>query len=71
MVVSIPFKREGLSELNLLASPDAPPMVSIPFKREGLSELAYPVVLVAGSIIVSIPFKREGLSEPHTTKEIL
>ncbi len=37
--VSIPFKREGLSERYALSfSPFSPILVSIPFKREGLSE---------------------------------
>ena len=40
--VSIPFKREGLSERVVTASePEEETFVSIPFKREGLSELIY------------------------------
>ena len=37
--VSIPFKREGLSEPFLFCSGIQRANVSIPFKREGLSEL--------------------------------
>ena len=66
--VSIPFKREGVSErqagktwkeaLHLV--------VSIPFKREGVSELARTVCPCQGCYaMVSIPFKREGVSELH------
>ena len=61
--VSIPFKREGLSEQQ-----DGNQVtyiychVSIPFKREGLSEPKHAVAYTAVHM-VSIPFKREGLSE--------
>ena len=38
--VSIPFKREGISEQRaLLVQGSVPVLVSIPFKREGISEL--------------------------------
>ena len=66
MIVSIPFKREGLSE------PEAVDYmllqglsVSIPFKREGLSELPPFILKHPSADGVSIPFKREGLSEPN------
>ncbi len=63
--VSIPFKREGLSELHqkVLLTNSAKEIVSIPFKREGLSELETANESPVKSKIVSIPFKREGLSE--------
>ena len=38
MYVSIPFKREGLSELKRIQPRFDTKEVSIPFKREGLSE---------------------------------
>ena len=40
--VSIPFKREGLSELTGFSTDRVLVCVSIPFKREGLSELTLP-----------------------------
>ena len=61
--VSIPFKREGLSEPKPEKKSVGRNSVSIPFKREGLSELIYPAG-VGMDTLVSIPFKREGLSEP-------
>ena len=71
--VSIPFKREGLSEhYKEKTGLDMTEKVSIPFKREGLSE---PEESMAGRKTfqaVSIPFKREGLSELkaiETTKD--
>ena len=64
VTVSIPFKREGLSELGYNFWLDAwYIIVSIPFKREGLSELAWELWRESRDSIVSIPFKREGLSE--------
>ena len=39
--VSIPFKREGLSELETYHAAGVWKKVSIPFKREGLSELTW------------------------------
>ena len=62
--VSIPFKREGLSEQggeNCWMVVHR--RVSIPFKREGLSEHFTNFSCTCHSIFVSIPFKREGLSE--------
>ena len=62
-VVSIPFKREILSELvNEVCSPFPVNIVSIPFKREILSEYHHPYLHSLRST-VSIPFKREILSE--------
>ncbi len=67
--VSIPFKREGLSEHE---SKDASGIrivhVSIPFKREGLSELLKHISEMSRPPTVSIPFKREGLSEHRIQK---
>ena len=62
--VSIPFKREGLSELNKDVLDGMAVAVSIPFKREGLSERVGECHnRLADRMSVSIPFKREGLSE--------
>ena len=62
--VSIPFKRERLSELiGYLVILLAIAFVSIPFKRERLSEHAATEALDKILEIVSIPFKRERLSE--------
>ena len=64
VTVSIPFKREGLSELTRMRYNNDFDyyVVSIPFKREGLSELKIRDVMYICNK-VSIPFKREGLSE--------
>ena len=63
--VSIPFKREGLSErYKIVKSMAKLYSVSIPFKREGLSERQCKVSTRSLQCLqVSIPFKREGLSE--------
>ena len=63
--VSIPFKREGVSELKLghQERSEWENPVSIPFKREGVSE---PVRLYEPAtrwLRVSIPFHRAGVSE--------
>ena len=62
-MVSIPFKREGLSERMFDYPRTTEVLVSIPFKREGLSEQVRERILPRLRTIVSIPFKREGLSE--------
>ena len=64
--VSIPFKRESVSEprdtgryvFDILH-------VSIPFKRESVSEHTIVVggILIVLGVLVSIPFKRESVSE--------
>ena len=64
MSVSIPFKREGLSEQGNGIPSEKRKRVSIPFKREGLSEQRTDLEDRALKLEVSIPFKREGLSEP-------
>ena len=67
-VVSIPFKREGVSELAYLGTLGVLQKVSIPFKREGVSERNTKKTTLK-NLKVSIPFKREGVSELsfHTT----
>ena len=75
IVVSIPFKREGLSErLHPTASCHIPVLVrvSIPFKREGLSEQELPEECNPNQESnVSIPFKREGLSERYNQNPLI
>ena len=61
--VSIPFKREILSEQSKWGQDDEVGLVSIPFKREILSEQTQRALIAARDVIVSIPFKREILSE--------
>ncbi len=61
--VSIPFKREGLSERVIFTETKDGVKVSIPFKREGLSERNGNGNNDNNNDHVSIPFKREGLSE--------
>ena len=61
--VSIPFKRERLSERKKLSLVVLKKFVSIPFKRERLSELFYVGLWRIAHLSVSIPFKRERLSE--------
>ena len=64
--VSIPFKREGISKVNInLCFPQSWSGVSIPFKREGISKVRKSSVRLK-SIQVSIPFKREGISKGST-----
>ena len=65
--VSIPFKREGVSERTQKISNPQSVSVSIPFKREGVSELTTPKSVVRVANLVSIPFKREGVSEQKYT----
>ena len=61
--VSIPFKREGVSqEVGMALMLTFPISVSIPFKREGVSQDPTPRNVKAPST-VSIPFKREGVSQ--------
>ena len=71
-LVSIPFKREGISErLPMMLVVKLVTLVSIPFKREGISELITIQSVIKASN-VSIPFKREGISELNgcSVKEI-
>ena len=67
-MVSIPFKREGLSEQLVNKPLRIVTFVSIPFKREGLSERNHMEIIRTIMIQVSIPFKREGLSELSISK---
>ena len=61
--VSIPFKRERLSEQKKTLS-ESEQTTSIPFKRERLSEHLKKSPLARMRVRkVSIPFKRERLSE--------
>ena len=69
--VSIPFKRESVSELKVVV----PRLldnssVSIPFKRESVSELRCVGTTAKAGITVSIPFKRESVSEHDGGEEI-
>ena len=62
--VSIPFKREGVSQAILSAHTGANlEKVSIPFKREGVSQEIQGQGEVPEMTLVSIPFKREGVSQ--------
>ena len=63
MIVSIPFKRDSLSELEEKQEETLTQEVSIPFKRDSLSELYYLIGENDNEISVSIPFKRDSLSE--------
>ena len=67
--VSIPFKREGISERYGCNNHHHRPyfQVSIPFKRESISERAWRVRCEPEWGRVSIPFKRESISEPSKT----
>ena len=61
--VSIPFKREGVSEPESRGSMrKCERDVSIPFKREGVSE-RHGMRRQRLLVCVSIPFKRDGVSE--------
>ena len=63
--VSIPFKRESVSELwHVMVKKFITLLVSIPFKRESVSEHAHSDFADNPSLVkVSIPFKRESVSE--------
>ena len=66
LVVSIPFKREGLSEpvLKMVGGKDA--KFQFPSNGKVFLNANDKFVAKAGASIVSIPFKREGLSEPQS-----
>ena len=69
--VSIPFKREGLSELcSIHGGHHVAQKVSIPFKREALSEPKCWKLSSTSSTQVSIPFKREALSERERARRV-
>ena len=64
-VVSIPFKRESVSQEKLTAhhSLKKGDFVSIPFKRESVSQVPTLIPLTLPLTLVSIPFKRESVSQ--------
>ena len=67
VVVSIPFKREGISKVEVahLLTCACGVFVSIPFKREGISKARSPPQPSEKYRKVSIPFKREGISKEY------
>ena len=62
-IVSIPFKREGVSKAYIWAHSFSMLKVSIPFKREGVSKVILAARYLRYTTLVSIPFKREGVSK--------
>ena len=64
-LVSIPFKREGVSKHDEAEAWLDRKHVSIPFHREGVSKLTDLTGKDVEAADVSIPFHREGVSKPR------
>ena len=62
--VSIPFKRESVSQASTNADIDVWENVSIPFKRESVSQ-GIDKTAEKPFVRVSIPFKRESVSQEN------